>query len=176
MKKRKDILRSDSRGVIPTAKGYCLLDAGFFYQMKTSITTKSEPHNFGFTKKDITRFQRAAASVGMTIEDWAKQALRGAAECDLEPVPAASNTGGESETISVTFPKKDAARCRRAAAFCKLSFDEWLKGSIIVSMECDEDDMATGWGKNAGREFEVGRDLHGWQWREALGDPVAQGF
>jgi hypothetical protein len=33
MKKRKDILRSDSRGVIPTAKGYCLLDAGFFYQM-----------------------------------------------------------------------------------------------------------------------------------------------
>lgn len=33
MKKRKDILRSDSRGVITTAKGYCLLDAGFFYQM-----------------------------------------------------------------------------------------------------------------------------------------------
>jgi hypothetical protein len=33
MKKRKDILHSDSRGVIPTAKGYRLLDAGFFYQM-----------------------------------------------------------------------------------------------------------------------------------------------
>jgi hypothetical protein len=37
MKKRKDILRSDSRGVIPTAKGYCLLDAGFFYQMTRII-------------------------------------------------------------------------------------------------------------------------------------------
>ena len=33
MKKRKDILHSDSRGVIPTAKGSRLLDAGFFYQM-----------------------------------------------------------------------------------------------------------------------------------------------
>ena len=33
MKKRKDILHSDSRGVIPTAKGFRLLDAGFFYQM-----------------------------------------------------------------------------------------------------------------------------------------------
>jgi hypothetical protein len=27
---RENILRSDSRGVITTAKGYCLLDAGFF--------------------------------------------------------------------------------------------------------------------------------------------------
>ena len=46
MKKRKDILRSDSRGVIPTAKGYCLLDAGFFYQMNivenTNRTTEQE--------------------------------------------------------------------------------------------------------------------------------------
>jgi hypothetical protein len=45
-KKRKDILRSDSRGVIPTAKGYCLLDAGFFYQMNivenTNRTAKQE--------------------------------------------------------------------------------------------------------------------------------------
>jgi hypothetical protein len=144
--------------------------------MKKSITTKSEPHNFGFTKRDITRFQRAAASLGMTIEDWAKQALRGAAECDLEPVPAASNRGEESERISVTFSKKDAARCRRAAAFCKLSFDEWLKGSIITSMECDEDDMETGFGGNAGRDFEVGREKWGWEWREALPDPIAQGF
>ena len=37
MKKRKDILRSDSRGVITTVKGYCLLDAGFFYQMTKII-------------------------------------------------------------------------------------------------------------------------------------------
>jgi len=112
----------------------------------------------------------------MTIEDWAKQALRGAAECDLEPVPAASNRGGESETISVAFPKKDAARCRRAAAFCKLSFDEWLKGSIITSVECDEDDMATERGKDCAREFPIGRKNYGWEWREALGDPIAQGF
>ena len=39
MKKRKDILHSDSRGVIPTAKGSRLLDAGFFYQMKIVETT-----------------------------------------------------------------------------------------------------------------------------------------
>jgi len=46
MKKRKDILHSDSRGVIPTAKGSRLLDAGFFYQMKivenTNRTTEQE--------------------------------------------------------------------------------------------------------------------------------------
>ena len=46
MKKRKDILHSDSRGVIPTAKGFRLLDAGFFYQMKivenTNRTTEQE--------------------------------------------------------------------------------------------------------------------------------------
>jgi hypothetical protein len=46
MKKRKDILHSDSRGVIPTAKGSRLLDAGFFYQMKivenTNRTTEEE--------------------------------------------------------------------------------------------------------------------------------------
>jgi len=148
----------------------------FFIQMKTSITTKSEPHNFGFTKRDITRFQRAAASVGMTIEDWAKEALRGAAECDLEPVPAASNRGEESERISVTFSKKDAARCRRAAAFCKLPFDEWLKGTIITSMECDEDDMASDRGVGAGRDIPTGRESSGWEWREALPDPIAQGF
>ena len=33
MKKRENILHPDSRGVIPTAKGFRLLDAGFFYQM-----------------------------------------------------------------------------------------------------------------------------------------------
>lgn len=148
----------------------------FFIQMKTSITTKSEPHNFGFTKRDITQFQLAAASVGMTIEDWANQALRGAAECDLEPVPAASNRGEESETICVTFSKKDAARCRRAAAFCKLSFDEWLKGTIITSVECDEDDMTSERYENAGREFPIGRGNWGWQQRETLPDPIAQGF
>lgn len=43
---REDILHSDSRGVIATAKGFTLLDAGFFYQMKivenTNRTAKQE--------------------------------------------------------------------------------------------------------------------------------------
>jgi hypothetical protein len=82
----------------------------------------------------------------------------------------------DTETLTIQFTPKDAARCRRAAAFCKLSFDEWLKGTIITSMECDEDDMATERGNNAGREFEVGRKCWGWEWREALPDPIAQGF
>ena len=82
----------------------------------------------------------------------------------------------DTETLTIQFTKKDLARCRRAAAFCKLSFDEWLKGTIITSMECDEDDMATERGNNAGREFETGRKSGGWQWREALPDPIVQGF
>jgi hypothetical protein len=82
----------------------------------------------------------------------------------------------DTETLTIQFTKKDLARCRRAAAFCKLSFDEWLKGSIITSGECDEDDMATERGKDGEREFPIGRKNYGWEWREALGDPVAQGF
>ena len=65
----------------------------------------------------------------------------------------------DTETLTIQFTQKDIARCRRAAAFCKLSFDEWLKGSIITSVECDEDDMATERGKDCEREFPTGLDL-----------------
>ena len=82
----------------------------------------------------------------------------------------------DTENLTIQFTPKDIARCRRAAAFCKLSFDEWLKGSIITSVECDEDDMATERGKDCAREFPIGRKNYGWEWREALGDPIAQGF
>jgi hypothetical protein len=82
----------------------------------------------------------------------------------------------DTETLTIQFTRKDAARCRRAAAFCKLSFDEWLKGTIITSMECDEDDMASDRGVGAGRDIPTGRKSSGWEWREALPDPIAQGF
>jgi hypothetical protein len=109
----------------------------------------------------------------MPLQDWAKQALRGAAECDLEPVPAASSGGEESETICVTFSKKDLARCRRAAAFCKMPFEEWLRGSIISSMECDESDMVTERGAGVGRDIPTGRESSGWELRETLPDPLS---
>ena len=69
MKKRKDILHSDSRGVIPTAKGSRLLDAGFFYQMNivenTNRTAEQEAES---SWSDEDRFFRP-----LTPESIARQ-------------------------------------------------------------------------------------------------------
>ena len=108
--------------------------------MKKSITTKNEAHNFGFTKRDITRFQRAAASLGMTLEDWARQALRGTAECDLEPVPAREAAKKEEmTTLFIKLSKQDLARCNRAAIFESLSLHQWAWDALMLSVVCDED-------------------------------------
>lgn len=69
MKKRKDILRSDSRGVIPTAKGYCLLDAGFFYQMNiVENTNRTAEREAESSWSDEDRFFRP-----LTPESIARQ-------------------------------------------------------------------------------------------------------
>jgi len=80
-------------------------------------------------------------------------------------------SNADTETLTIQLTQKDLARCRRAAAFCELSFDQWLKGSIISSMECDEDDMATDRGVEVGRNIPTGRDKCGWELREALPAP-----
>lgn len=145
--------------------------------MKKSITTKNEAHNFGFTKRDITRFQRAAASLGMTIEDWAKQALRGTAECDLEPVPAQEAPESEEmATLSIKLSKQDLARCNRAAIFGCLSLHQWAWDAVMLSVECDEDDMTPEAARNPKkfghcRESTIGKERPGWEYREALPFP-----
>ena len=145
--------------------------------MEKTIATQTEPHNFGFTKRDITRFQRAAASLGMTIEDWAKQALHGTAECDLEPVPA--RKAAEKEEMAKLFiklSKQDLARCNRAAIFGCLSLHQWAWDAVMNSMECDEDDMTPEAARNPKkfaqiRETNIGREKPGWEYREALPFP-----
>lgn len=145
--------------------------------MKKSITTKNETHTFGFSKRDIAKFERAAASAGMKPVEWAKAVLRGAADCELEPVPAASaSPDEETASLVIKLSKRDIARCRRAAVFCDIPFDEWLRDSILSSMECDEDDLSAEGPNGGGREFPLGRDRIGWQNRESLPDPIAQGF
>ena len=145
--------------------------------MKKSITTKSEPHNFGFTKRDITRFQRAAASLGMTLEDWARQALRGTAECDLEPVPAQEAAEKEEmATLFIKLSKQDLARCNRAALFGCLSLHQWAWDAVMLSVETDEDDMTPEAARNPKkfahiRESDIGRVRPGWEYREALPFP-----
>ena len=145
--------------------------------MKTSITTKNEAHNFGFTKRDITRFQRAAASLGVTLEDWAKQALRGTAECDLEPVPAQEAPESEEmATLSIKLSKHDLSRCNRAALFGCLSLQQWAWDAVMLSVECDEDDMTPEAARNPkkfaqSRESTIGKERPGWEYREALPFP-----
>lgn len=154
----------------------------FFLDMKKSITTKNETPTFGFTKRDITRFQRAAASVGMSVEEWAKQALRGTAECDLEPIPAQEAAEKEEmATMFIKLTKQDLARCNRAAVFSSLSLHQWAWDALITSMECDEDDMTPQAAKNPKkfaqcRESVIGKERPGWEFRESLPDPIAQGF
>ena len=149
--------------------------------MKKSIS-KTEPHNFGFTKKDITRFQRAAASVGMSLDDWAKQGLRSIAELDLEPVPARKAAEKEEmEKLLIKLSKKDLARCNRAAIFGCLSLHQWAWDAVMLSVECDEDDMTPEAARNPKkfahiRESDIGRERPGWEFRESLPDPIAQGF
>jgi hypothetical protein len=145
--------------------------------MEKSITTKTEPHNFRFTKRDITRFQRAAASLGMTLEDWAKQALHGTAECDLEPVPARKAAEKEEmATLFIKLSKQDLARCNRAAIFGCLSLHQWAWDAVMLSVECDEDDMTPEAARNPKkfahiRESDIGRERPGWEYREALPFP-----
>jgi hypothetical protein len=145
--------------------------------MKKSITTKNEPHNFGFTKRDFTRFQRAAASLGMTLEDWARQALRGTAECDLEPVPARKAAEKEEmATLFIKLSKQDLARCNRAAIFSCLSLHQWAWDAVMLSVETDEDDMTPEAARNPKkfahiRESDIGRIRPGWEHREALPFP-----
>ena len=66
MKKRKDILHSDSRGVITTAKGSRLLDAGFFYIMRKSINPQNETLEGLVT--NVAKKQ--AASLGISVESY----------------------------------------------------------------------------------------------------------
>jgi len=145
--------------------------------MKKSITTKNEAHNFGFTKRDITRFQRAAASLGMTLEDWARQALRGTAECDLEPFPARKAAEKEEmATLLIKLSKQDLARCNRAALFGCLSLHQWAWDAVMLSVETDEDDMTPEAARNPKkfsqiRESDIGRVRPGWEYREALPFP-----
>jgi hypothetical protein len=79
----------------------------------------------------------------------------------------------DTETLTIQFTPKDLARCRRAAAFCKMPFEEWLRGSIISSMECDESDMVTERGTGVGRNIPTGRESSGWELRETLPDPLS---
>jgi len=79
----------------------------------------------------------------------------------------------DTETLTIQFTQKDLARCRRAAAFCKMPFEEWLKGSIISSMECDESDMVTERGVGVGRDIPTGRKSSGWELRETLPAPLS---
>ena len=178
MKHTKKIKASrDTAPVVRSGTSVYASREALLFQMKKSITTKTETHNFGFTKGDITLFQRAAASVGMTLEDWAKQALRGTAECDLEPVPAREAVEKEEmTTLFIKLSKQDLARCNRAAIFSCLSLHRWAWDAVMNSMECDEDDMTPEAARNPKkfaqiRETEIGREKPGWEYREALPFP-----
>ncbi len=77
----------------------------------------------------------------------------------------------DTETLTIQLTQKDLARCRRAATFCGMPFEEWVRGSILSSMECDEDDMVTERGSGVGRDIPTGQDRVGWELRERLPAP-----
>ncbi len=66
MNNEKNSLHSDSRGVIPTAKGFGLLGAGFFVIMKIEIQ---------FTESEIKRIRAVSAAIGFTPEEWVHSSL-----------------------------------------------------------------------------------------------------
>jgi len=81
MKNERNSLLRDSRGVIATANGYRLLEAGFFDVMKNTNTTGVL---LPLTPNEIDRINALAAIRGETSERWLQLAVTGALDCDEE--------------------------------------------------------------------------------------------
>ena len=121
MKKRKDILRSDSRGVIPTAKGYCLLDAGFFYIMRKSVKSQNETLEGLVT--NVAKKQ--AASLGISVETYVG---RIAMKTDRLP-------------MTIMLPMRDIARIQK---IWEGQAREWVENIIPEVLDSEVGEAAEG--------------------------------
>jgi hypothetical protein len=121
MKKRKDILRSDSCGVIPTAKGYCLLDAGFFYIMRKSVKSQNETLEGLVT--NVAKKQ--AASLGIPVETYVG---RIAMKTDRLP-------------MTIMLPMRDIARIQK---IWEGQAREWVENIIPEVLDSEVGEAAEG--------------------------------
>jgi hypothetical protein len=162
MKKRKDILHSDSRGVIPTAKGSRLLDAGFFYQKMKS--TKSTPRNETLDAVVTAQAKREARRLGVELSVYIANL---AAKADTLPVTARirmedigrinARVGGgrvhqwvedvvagalNGNRVTLDLEPEMAAELREAAEFEGMSVSEYLMDGLTRDLALSKDIQA----------------------------------